>query len=123
MCTYIVVSVSSTVTTEEKMPQTNKSVSGGGVPGQAPAPDQGEPPPPAAQVDAKAQVAAGDGAGELHSEDKADTEVIKSPSDPKKYRWDGHKTSVKCDFSASECPAGQDVSTRDKWRSLDTTEC
>lgn len=70
------------------MPQTNKSVSGGGVPGQAPAPDQGEPPP--APVDAKAQVAAGDGGGggELHSEDKGDMEVIKSPSDPKKYRWD-----------------------------------
>ena len=68
----------------EKMPQTNKSQSGGCVPGQVSAPDQGEPPP--ASADAKAQGAdggAGGGAG-----DKGDVEIIKSPSDPKKYRWE-----------------------------------
>lgn len=65
------------------MPQTNKSVSGGCVPGQVSAPDQGEPPP--ASADDKAQVAAGDGGGGV--KDKGDTEIIKSPSDPKKYRW------------------------------------
>lgn len=52
------------------------------MPGQVSAPDQGEPPP--ASVDVKAQVAAGDG---FAAEDKDDTEIIKSPSDPKKYRW------------------------------------
>ncbi|GLD69395.1 nardilysin, partial [Lates japonicus] len=74
--------LSGTVTPDSvKMPQTNKSVSGGSVPGQVSAPDQGEPPP--ASVDVKAQVAAGDG---VAAEDKDDTEIIKSPSDPKKYR-------------------------------------
>ncbi|KAG7215027.1 hypothetical protein INR49_022854 [Caranx melampygus] len=86
------------------MPQTNKSVSGGGVPGQASAPDQGEPPP--APVDAKAQVAAGDGGGEVHSEDKGDAEVIKSPSDPKKYRYielsNGLRALLISDFSQAD---------------------
>lgn len=66
------------------MPQTNKSVSGGSVPGQVSAPDQGEPPPAAA--DDRAQGAAGNEEGE--AEDREETEVIKSPSDPKKYRWE-----------------------------------
>lgn len=65
------------------MPQTNKSVSGGSVPGQVSAPDQGEPPPP---EDVRTQVAAGDGGGGVAAEDQGDPEIIKSPSDPKKYR-------------------------------------
>ncbi|XP_029002459.1 nardilysin b isoform X2 [Betta splendens] len=65
------------------MPQTNKSVSGGSGPGQGSA-DQGQPPP--ASVDVKDQAAAGDGGGGVSSEDMGDTEIIKSPSDPKTYR-------------------------------------
>lgn len=68
-----------------KMPQTNKSVSSGSGPGQGSAPDQGQPPP--ASADVKAQVAAEDGGEGISAEDKGDTEIIKSPSDPKTYRW------------------------------------
>lgn len=77
-------SVCSPVSPEDsvKMPQTNKSASSASVPGQVSAADQGEPPPP--PQDVRNQVAAGDvdGAGGDHG----DPEIIKSPSDPKKYR-------------------------------------
>lgn len=55
------------------------------MPGQVSAADQGQP--PSASADVRAQVAAGDGGGGVTAEDKGDTEIIKSPSDPKKYRW------------------------------------
>uniref|UniRef100_A0A665VF30 Nardilysin-like n=1 Tax=Echeneis naucrates TaxID=173247 RepID=A0A665VF30_ECHNA len=85
-----------------KMPQTNKSVSGSYAPGQASAPDQGEL--QSASVDVKVQVAAGsEGVG---LEDKGDTEVIKSPSDPKKYRYielsNGLRALLISDFSRDD---------------------
>uniref|UniRef100_A0A7N6FB65 Nardilysin a (N-arginine dibasic convertase) n=1 Tax=Anabas testudineus TaxID=64144 RepID=A0A7N6FB65_ANATE len=80
------------------MPQTNKSVSSGCVPGQVSAPDQGEPPP--ASADVKAQVAAGDG------------EIIKSPSDPKKYRYieliNGLRALLISDFSGTDGKGGSE---------------
>ncbi|XP_029356152.1 nardilysin b [Echeneis naucrates] len=84
------------------MPQTNKSVSGSYAPGQASAPDQGEL--QSASVDVKVQVAAGsEGVG---LEDKGDTEVIKSPSDPKKYRYielsNGLRALLISDFSRDD---------------------
>ncbi|XP_071342752.1 nardilysin-like [Trachinotus anak] len=92
------------------MPQTNKSVSGGCVPGQVSAPDQGEPPP--ASVDVKAQVAAGDGGGGVIAEDKGDAEVIKSPSDPKKYRYielsNGLRALIISDFSRADGKGGSE---------------
>lgn len=65
------------------MPQTNKSASGAILPGQVSAPDRGEPPP---QADARGQLAAGDGGGDIGEEGLGDPHIIKSPSDPKKYR-------------------------------------
>lgn len=90
--------VFSAVTPEEEpvtMPQANKSVSGAGVPGQVSAPDRGEPPPPPVVPDARSQEAAGDcqpaaGVAEL---EQGDPQIIKSPSDPKKYRW-GRSSSL-----------------------------
>lgn len=66
-----------------KMPQTSKS-SGAGAASPASAPDQGEPPPPEG---ARAQVAAGDGEEGATVDDQGDPEIVKSPSDPKRYRW------------------------------------
>lgn len=60
-----------------EMPQTSKSASGGSVPG------QGEPP-----QDVRNQAATGGGDGTGPTEDQEDPEIIKSPSDPKKYRWE-----------------------------------
>lgn len=86
------------------MPQTNKSVSGGSVPGQVSAPDQGEPPPASANF--KVQVAAEDGDGGGTAEEKGDTEIIKSPSDPKKYRYieltNGLRALLISDFSGTD---------------------
>uniref|UniRef100_A0A4W6D2M3 Nardilysin b (N-arginine dibasic convertase) n=1 Tax=Lates calcarifer TaxID=8187 RepID=A0A4W6D2M3_LATCA len=102
------------------MPQTNKSVSGGSVPGQVSAPDQGEPPP--ASVDVKAQVAAGDG---VAAEDKDDTEIIKSPSDPKKYRYielsNGLRALLISDFSGADGKGGSE-NGEDKGESEDRAE-
>lgn len=83
---HVFSSICSSVTPQDsvEMPQTNKSVSGGSVPGQVSVPDQGEPPP----QDVRTQVAAGGGDGGGAAEDQGDPEIIKSPSDPKKYRWD-----------------------------------
>lgn len=67
------------------MPQTNKSVGGGGVLGQLSAQDQGEPPPPP-PPEARLQVAAGDGGGKASADDQGDSDIVKSPSDPKTYR-------------------------------------
>ena len=64
------------------MPQTNKAISGPGGPGQASAPDRGEPPP---IPDARDPLATGDGA-EAVAQDQGDLHIIKSPSDQKKYR-------------------------------------
>lgn len=81
-------SVCSSVSPEDsvEMPQTNKSASSATVPGQVSAADQGEPPP--LPQDVRNQVAAGDedGAGGVAAGDQGDPEIIKSPSDPKKYR-------------------------------------
>ncbi|KAM9357889.1 nardilysin b [Symphorus nematophorus] len=80
------------------MPQTSKSASGGSVLGQVSAPDQGEPPPP--PQDVRTQVAAGD------AEDQGDPEIVKSPSDPKKYRYielsNGLRALLISDFSGSD---------------------
>ncbi|XP_076010587.1 nardilysin b [Genypterus blacodes] len=62
------------------MPQTSKSVSGSSVPGQVSAPDQGEPPP--LLQDDRSDAAAG-----VAEEEQGDPTIIKSPSDPKKYRY------------------------------------
>ncbi|KAM7409400.1 hypothetical protein PAMA_001060 [Pampus argenteus] len=92
------------------MPQTNKSVSGGSVPGLASAPDQGEPPP----VDVRTQMAAGDGdrGGGVAAQDQGDTEIIKSPSDPKKYRYielsNGLRALLISDFSGTDGKADGD---------------
>ncbi|CAK6980462.1 nardilysin b [Scomber scombrus] len=99
------------------MPQTNKSVSGGSVPGQASAPDQGEPPPPV--VEAKTQVAAGDGGGATAAAgDQGDPEIIKSPSDPKKYRYielsNGLRALLISDFSGAEDKTESGESHRDE---------
>lgn len=64
------------------MPQTKKSGSGAGVSGQVSVQDQGEPPP---LPDVRSRVAA---LG-VAAEDWEDPEIIKSPSDPKKYRCEG----------------------------------
>ncbi|XP_030289118.1 nardilysin-like [Sparus aurata] len=94
------------------MPQTNKSASSASVPGQVSAADQGEPPPP--PQDVRNQVAAGDvdGAGGDHG----DPEIIKSPSDPKKYRYielsNGLRALLISDFSGADgkggCENGED---------------
>uniref|UniRef100_A0A673CE63 Nardilysin-like n=1 Tax=Sphaeramia orbicularis TaxID=375764 RepID=A0A673CE63_9TELE len=92
-----------------RMPQTNKSVSGGSVPGQASAPDQGEPPP--ALLNVRDEAAAGNGRGEAE-EDQGDPEIIKSPSDPKKYRYielsNGLRVLLISDFSGSNAKGGGD---------------
>lgn len=64
------------------MPQTNKSVSAGGGPGQVTAPEQDEA---SASLDVRSPAAAGGGGVR---DELGDAEIIKSPSDPKKYRWD-----------------------------------
>ncbi|XP_078141937.1 nardilysin b [Centroberyx gerrardi] len=83
------------------MPQTNKSVSGAGVPGQVSAPDRGEPPPP----EARGQAAGRDGAGR-DAEEQGDPQIIKSPSDPKKYRYielsNGLRALLISDFSGAD---------------------
>ncbi|XP_069544698.1 nardilysin-like isoform X2 [Brachyistius frenatus] len=79
------------------MPQTNKSVSGGAGSVPVPVPDQGEPPP-----DSRTPVAAGDG-NEVSANDQGDPDIIKSPSDPKKYRYieltNGLRALLISDFS------------------------
>ncbi|XP_051803517.1 nardilysin-like [Acanthochromis polyacanthus] len=87
------------------MPQTNKSVSGGGAPGQASAADQDEPPP----LDAREpQLDGGD--------DQGDPEIIKSPSDPKKYRYieltNGLRALLISDFSGTSGTGGVDPEDR-----------
>lgn len=78
-----------------EMPQTSKSASGGGVPGQVSVPDQGEPPPP---QNVRTQAAAVGGDGAVAAEDQGDPEIIKSPSDPKKYRWERLHHLFICDL-------------------------
>ncbi|XP_045906063.1 nardilysin-like [Micropterus dolomieu] len=100
------------------MPQTNKSASGCSVPGQVSAPDQGEPPPPhlPPPQDVRSQVAAGDGRGEVAAEDQGEPEIVKSPSDPKKYRYielsNGLRALLISDFSGADgkrgCANGED---------------
>lgn len=80
-------SLSDTLQDSVEMPQTNKSASGGSV---LSVPDQGEPPP----QEARTQVAAGGTEGRAAAEDQGDPEIIKSPSDPKKYRWVGAMTGL-----------------------------
>nr|XP_046247004.1 nardilysin b [Scatophagus argus] len=86
------------------MPHTSKSVSGGSVPGQVSVSDQGEPPPlPPPPQDIRARLAAGDG---VSAEDQGDPEIIKSPSDPKKYRYielsNGLRALLISDFSRAD---------------------
>nr|XP_033478033.1 nardilysin-like [Epinephelus lanceolatus] len=94
------------------MPQTNKSVSSGGAPGQVSAPDQGEPPPP--PQDVRLQMAAGDGGGGRGNaaEDQGDSEIVRSPSDPKKYRYielsNGLRALLISDFSGSDGKGGSE---------------
>ncbi|XP_041648302.1 nardilysin b [Cheilinus undulatus] len=91
------------------MPQTNKSASGCSVPGQVSAPDQGEPPPPPPQ-NVRSQVSAGDEDGGATAEDQGDPEIIKSPSDPKKYRYielsNGLRALLISDFSGADGKGG-----------------
>uniref|UniRef100_A0AAQ5YX27 Nardilysin a (N-arginine dibasic convertase) n=1 Tax=Amphiprion ocellaris TaxID=80972 RepID=A0AAQ5YX27_AMPOC len=83
------------------MPQTNKSVSGGGAPGQVSAADQDEPPPQDAR---QPQLDGGD--------EQGDPEIIKSPSDPKKYRYielsNGLRALLISDFSGASGTGGVD---------------
>ncbi|KAG7275248.1 hypothetical protein CRUP_034975 [Coryphaenoides rupestris] len=62
------------------MPLSNKCVSGGGGPGQVCLPEQGEPPPAAEAMDQL-------GAARVVHSDLGDPGIVKSPSDPKKYRY------------------------------------
>ncbi|XP_008295939.1 nardilysin-like isoform X1 [Stegastes partitus] len=99
------------------MPQTNKSVSGGGAPGQLSAADQDEPPPPPPPQDARPQVAAGDAGAAAGA--RGDSEIIKSPSDPKKYRYielsNGLRALLISDFSGTDGAGGGDpVDRRDE---------
>ncbi|KAM9849125.1 nardilysin b [Aulostomus maculatus] len=84
------------------MPQTNKSVSACSTLGLVSAPDQGEPPPP---LDIRNQGAAGGG-----EELQGDPEIVKSPSDPKKYRYielpNGLRVLLISDFSGADGRAG-----------------
>ncbi|XP_077390047.1 nardilysin b isoform X2 [Festucalex cinctus] len=77
------------------MPQTNKSVSAGNASAQACAPDQGEP-PPARDV----------GTSQDAAEEQGDPEIVKSPSDPKKYRFiqlaNGLRALLISDLSATD---------------------
>ncbi|KAM8875108.1 nardilysin-like [Spinachia spinachia] len=93
------------------MPQSNQSVSSGGAQGQASAPDQGEPPPP---QDVLNQGAAGDADvdGGVALEDQGDTEIVRSPSDPKKYRYielsNGLRALLISDFSRTDVKGGSE---------------
>ncbi|XP_072244932.1 nardilysin-like [Leuresthes tenuis] len=86
------------------MPQTNKSVSGAGVPGQVAVPEQGEPPPPQ-----DSRTAAD---GESATDEEGDPEIIKSPSDPKKYRYielsNGLRVLLISDFSSADGTGGSE---------------
>ncbi|KAK2835068.1 hypothetical protein Q5P01_015552 [Channa striata] len=101
------------------MPQTNKSVSGGCMPGQVSAPDQGEPPP--ASGGAKAQAADGDGGAGVTPGEKGDVDIVKSPSDPKTYRYielsNGLRALLISDFSRTVgkecCENGEDNHERE----------
>lgn len=88
------------------MPQTSKS-SGAGAASPASAPDQGEPPPPEG---ARAQVAAGDGEEGATVDDHGDLEIVKSPSDPKRYRYielsNGLRALLISDFSGADGEGG-----------------
>lgn len=89
------------------MPQTSKSMSGAGAASPASAPDQGEPPPP---EDARAQVAAGDGEEGATVDEQGDPEIVKSPSDPKRYRYielnNGLRALLISDFSGADGEGG-----------------
>lgn len=65
------------------MPQKNKSKTSCGTL-QELGPESGEP-PPQAQTEPRAALTAGDPA-EIAEKDFEDLQIIKSPSDPKKYR-------------------------------------
>ncbi|XP_027145877.1 nardilysin b [Larimichthys crocea] len=92
------------------MPQTSKSACGSSVPGPVSAPDQGEPPP----QDVRTLVDAGDGGGggggggggAAAAGEQGDPEIIKSPSDPKKYRYielsNGLRALLISDFSGAD---------------------
>ncbi|XP_005478809.1 nardilysin b isoform X3 [Oreochromis niloticus] len=88
------------------MPQTSKSMSGAGA-AAASVPDQGEPPPP---EDARAQVAAGDREEGATVDDQGDPEIVKSPSDPKRYRYielsNGLRALLISDFSGADGEGG-----------------
>uniref|UniRef100_A0AAQ4S0K7 Nardilysin convertase n=1 Tax=Gasterosteus aculeatus aculeatus TaxID=481459 RepID=A0AAQ4S0K7_GASAC len=90
------------------MPQTNKSVSSGGAQGQASAPDQGEPPP----QDARNHGADGDADGGVDVEEQGDAEIVRSPSDPKKYRYielsNGLRALLISDFSRTDGKGGSE---------------
>ncbi|KAM9796044.1 nardilysin-like isoform 2-T5 [Syngnathus typhle] len=77
------------------MPQTSKSVSTGNASGQACALDEGEPPPTRDL-----------GTSQDSAEDPEDPEIIKSPSDPKKYRYlrltNGLRALLISDLSAAD---------------------
>ncbi|XP_056460504.1 nardilysin-like [Gadus chalcogrammus] len=66
------------------MPLSMKCVSGGCGPGQVPLSEQGEPPPVAEEMD---PLGAGAGAARVVHSDMGDPGIVKSPSDPKKYRY------------------------------------
>lgn len=67
------------------MPQKNKAKTSCGTIYE-PGPESGEP-PPQTQTEPRAAVASGDPV-EKAEENLEDLQIIKSPSDPKKYRYD-----------------------------------
>ncbi|KAM9365124.1 nardilysin b isoform 2-T3 [Pholidichthys leucotaenia] len=102
------------------MPHTNKSVNGASLPGQRSVPDQGEPPPP--PLDARVQELAGEGGEAAASDEQGDPEIIKSPSDPKKYRYvelsNGLRVLLISDFSGTD-NKGDDEDLGDQRREVE----
>ncbi|XP_041861984.1 nardilysin b [Melanotaenia boesemani] len=87
------------------MPQTNKSVSGAGAPGQVTVPDEDESRPPQDRRMA-------DGDGWDIGQDQGDPEITRSPSDPKKYRYieltNGLRALLISDFSGADRKEGSE---------------
>ncbi|KAL7867154.1 hypothetical protein AOLI_G00149680 [Acnodon oligacanthus] len=85
------------------MPQKNKSKSSSGTV-QAAGPDSGKPPP---ETEPRALLASGDQSVERTETELEDLQIIKSPSDPKKYRYielsNGLRALLISDLSQAHC--------------------
>ncbi|XP_061744582.1 nardilysin-like [Nerophis ophidion] len=88
------------------MPQTNKSVGAGNTSGQVCAPDLGQPPPQQVCAPDQGEPPTQQDFRTAESDDQGDPEIIKSPSDPKKYRFiqlsNGLRALLISDFSRTD---------------------